>query len=228
MLRFLSIFSYSYFKNETGMLPDRTIQLKSPKLGCIPIRPFLIFISVLGLFGALSYIVTEPPTIRTVVITALGVAFNVCLFYGALKYNDDTLGYSQKFMVFSMILSCVMLCIMPVFVTSFIASDYYKHTKVGISGVPLEISADVDDLTKKQLMDIFDERTLLEIGRQIPVEDKKKTAAEKFLGGFVAGEVVVFMLIFSALLNYMVYVMVKRLRKFIAARKEIDGNQFLA
>ncbi|PIC29472.1 hypothetical protein B9Z55_021034 [Caenorhabditis nigoni] len=211
------------------MLPDRAIQLKSPKLGCIPIRPFLIFISVLGLFGSLSYLVTEPPTIRTVIMTALGVAFNVCLFYGALKYDDNSLGYSQKFMVFSIILSCVMICIMPVFVTSFIASDYYKHTKVGISGIPkLEISADVDDLTKKQLMDMFDERSSLEIGRQIPVEDKKKAAEEKFLGGFVAGEVVVFMLIFSALLNYMVYVMVKRLRKFIAARKEVDGNQFLA
>ncbi|PIC29469.1 hypothetical protein B9Z55_021033 [Caenorhabditis nigoni] len=180
-----------------------SIQLDSPKLGCIPIRPFLIFGSSLGTFITLSYLVTEPLTIRNVILCALGASFNVCLVYGALKYNDKALKYGQMFVIFLMIISTALLCFMPVSVTA------------------------SDDQIKK-LTGIFDERTLLEINGNVPEQDSKKAAGRKFLAGFVAGEMVVLFLIVYILSSYMEYVMIKRLRKFIAARKGRYENVMLA
>ncbi|UMM37533.1 hypothetical protein L5515_009273 [Caenorhabditis briggsae] len=209
-------------------MPDQTIRLKSPKLGCIPIRPFLIFISSLGLFGTLSLLVTEPPSTMNVILGASSFVFNSYLFYGALHYNYASLGYAQNFVVFSMILSFAMLCFLPVLVTSCIASDYHKYLKAEISTSTLKISEDGEETTKKPQIDIFDERSFSEIARKIPEEDDKNAAVVKFLTGFVAGEMIVFMVVFSFLYSYMLYVMIKRLRKFIAARKEIYEMEMLA
>ncbi|PIC29465.1 hypothetical protein B9Z55_021029 [Caenorhabditis nigoni] len=209
-------------------MPDRAIQLKSPKLGCIPIRPFLIFISSLGLFGTLSVLVTVPPSTINVILGASSFVFNGYLFFGAIRYNYASLSYARNFVIFSMILSLVMLCFLPVLATSFIASDYYKYKKAEIPTSQLEISEDEEETTKKQQIAILDEGSFLEIARKIPEQKSEEAALDKFGIGFVAGEMIVFMVVFSFLYSYMVYVMIKRLRKFIAARKEIYGNEMLA
>ncbi|CAO4381263.1 unnamed protein product [Caenorhabditis nigoni] len=209
-------------------MPDRAIQLKSPKLGCIPIRPFLIFISSLGLFGTLSVLVTVPPSTINVILGASSFVFNGYLFYGALHYNYASLGYARNFVVFSMILSIGMLCFLPVLATSFIASDYYKYKKAEIPTSPLEISEDGEETTKKQEVDIFNEDSFFGKARKIPEQKSEEAALDKFGIGFVAGEMIVIMVVFSFLYSYMVYVMIKRIRKFIAARKEIYETEMLA
>ncbi|CAO4381264.1 unnamed protein product [Caenorhabditis nigoni] len=187
-------------------MSDKTIQLKSPKLGCIPVRPFLIFGSFFGILLSFSIFVTEPPTTFNVIICALDVAFNICLVYGALKYNDKALKYCQIYVISSMIVLFVMLCLGPVLFSSFIASDYHKYSE-----------ASNDDI--KALTDIFDDSTLSKFPRKIPEQDSKEVAGRKFLTGFIAGEMLVFFLVAFMLSMFMEYVMIKRLRKFIAARK---------
>ncbi|PIC29476.1 hypothetical protein B9Z55_021038 [Caenorhabditis nigoni] len=210
-------------------MAGRTIRLKSPKLGCVPIRPFLIFISFLGILGAPSLLITKQCTTTTIISCAMGIAFNGCLFYGALKYNDKALWYCEKLLILSMMLWFLIFCFTPVFVTSLIASDYYKYKKAEISGSPLKIHADEEETTVKQTrIDFFDMKSFSEIARKIPERQNKTKAEDKFASGFVAGQIVVFMIVFSALYIYMVYVMIKRLRKFIAGRREIDENEFLA
>ncbi|CAO4381273.1 unnamed protein product [Caenorhabditis nigoni] len=226
-------------------MSNRAVRLKSPKLGCVPIRPFLIFISFLGILGAPSLLITKPSTTSTIISCAIGITFNGCLFYGALKYNDKALGYCQKFLILSMMLWFLIFCFTPVFVTSLIASDYYKYKKAEISGSPLKIHADGEETTKtteKPRLDCSPTRCLSESRRKTPEQENKEArekfmileqqnktkAAEKFVSGFVAGQIIVLIIVFSALYTYMVYVMIKRLRKFITARKEIDENEFLA
>ncbi|PIC29464.1 hypothetical protein B9Z55_021028 [Caenorhabditis nigoni] len=195
-------------------MSDKVIQSKSPKLGFIPARPFLVFISFLELLWTLSYLTTEPPSAFDVIICTLGAAFNVCLIYGTLKINDKALGYSQIYVISLMIVSFVMLCFGPVLFSSFIASDYHKYHKLSESS---------NDEIKKQQTDIYGE-----IIRAIPEQNSKEAAGRKFLTGIIAGEMVVFFHIVCILYFYVEYVMIKRLRKFIAARKETYGKEFLA
>ncbi|UMM37539.1 hypothetical protein L5515_009278 [Caenorhabditis briggsae] len=211
-------------------MADRTIRLKSPKLGCIPIRRYLIFISFLGILGGPSLLITNDKQLTTtnIIGCAIGVAFNVCLFYGALKYNDRALGYFQKFLIFSMILSFLTFCFAPVFVTSLLSSDYYKYLKIDGSGNLLQISSDEERSFRKRQVDSFDENSFSQIVRKVTEQNNERVAAERFMTGLVTGEVVVFSIILYTLYIYMVYVMIKRLRKFIVARKEIDGSQTLA
>ncbi|CAO4381267.1 unnamed protein product [Caenorhabditis nigoni] len=110
---------------------------------------------------------------------------------------------------------------MPVSVTGFISSDYHKYYK----NANAEAS---NDGTKKLLTDIFGDSTLSEITGNIPEQDSKTAAGRKFLAGFIAGEMVVLFLIVYILSSYMEYVMIKRLRKFIAARKGRYENVMLA
>ncbi|PIC29462.1 hypothetical protein B9Z55_021026 [Caenorhabditis nigoni] len=84
-------------------MSDKVIQLKSPKLGCIPVRPFLIFISFLELLWTLSYLTTEPPSTINFILGAASFMFNVSLVYGTLKYNDKALSYSQICVIFAII-----------------------------------------------------------------------------------------------------------------------------
>ncbi|CAO4381271.1 unnamed protein product [Caenorhabditis nigoni] len=209
-------------------MADRTIRLKSPKMGCIPIRRYLIFISFLGILGGPSLLIANDKqlTATNVIGCVLGLAFNVCLFYGALKYNDRALGYSQMFVIFSMVLSFLIFCFAPVFVSSFLSSDYYKYMKV--AGNPLQISSDEEKTVYKRQVDNFDEDHYTAIAGKMLEQQMEKAAEKRFMTGFTMGEVVVLCIILSTAYTYMVYVMIKRLRKFIAARKEVAGNQTLA
>ncbi|UMM37534.1 hypothetical protein L5515_009274 [Caenorhabditis briggsae] len=119
-----------------------------------------------------------------------------------------------------MIISSLSICFMPVSVTSFI-SDYHKYYK----NTNAEAS---NEGTNKLLTNIFGESTLSEITGNISQQDSKEAAARKFLAGFIAGETVVLFCIFHILSSYMEYVMIKRLRKFIAARKGLHENETLA
>ncbi|CAO4381270.1 unnamed protein product [Caenorhabditis nigoni] len=186
----------------------RAIRLKPPKLGCIPIRPFLIFISFLGLLGASSWLITNPLSIRSMIICSWGIVFNGFLFYGALKYHDRTLKCCQGGAIYLMINAFIFLCCVPVYYTSYISSDYYKYKKIEVLERPLEMIANGEETIQKQEMD-------------------KKEAGAKFFSGLIIGEVIVFSIIIFALYSYMVYIMIKRFRMFIATRKEIDGNETL-
>ncbi|PIC29473.1 hypothetical protein B9Z55_021035 [Caenorhabditis nigoni] len=189
----------------------RAIQLKPPKLGCIPIRPFLMFISFLGLLGASSWLITNPLSIRSIIICSWGIVFNGFLFYGALKYHDRTLKASQGGAIYLMINAFIFLCCVPVYYTSYISSDYYKYKKIEVLGSALEIIGHLNFSDKRNFSEIAE-----------------KEAGVKFFSGLIMGEVIVFSIIIFALYSYMIFVMLKRVRKFIATRKEIDGNETLA
>ncbi|CAO4381262.1 unnamed protein product [Caenorhabditis nigoni] len=197
----------------------KAIQLKSPKLGRIPIRPFLMFCSFLELLWTLSVFISEPQTTFNVIITALGASFNFGLIYGALKYNEKALVYNQILAFFTMRLSVAMLCFLPVFYTSVISSDYQKYLKAELLGNPLKIGAEVDESINNRFS---------KLARKNPEQKIEQAAAVKFLTGFIVGEMVVFEFVFYFLYSLVVYVMIKRLRKFIAARKETYGKEFMA
>ncbi|UMM37538.1 hypothetical protein L5515_009277 [Caenorhabditis briggsae] len=99
-------------------MADRAIRLKPPKLGCILIRPFLIFVSFIGLLGASSLLITNPLSIRNVILSAWSIVFNGYLCYGALKYPDRTLKGCQGGAIYLMINAFVLLGCVPVFFTS--------------------------------------------------------------------------------------------------------------
>ncbi|CAO4381265.1 unnamed protein product [Caenorhabditis nigoni] len=159
-------------------MTDQSIELKSPKLGYIPIRQFLIIGSILGILYAYSFISAPyPPPYLTIVsytFAALTFAFNACLFYGALKNDGIALGCCQKFLVFSMVLSFLAFCFMPVLASSLVSSRY----------------DDFSDATnfkiKELLVDIFGLRTMEEYA---DFDRKhggyKPTAGQKFLLGVV-------------------------------------------
>ncbi|PIC29460.1 hypothetical protein B9Z55_021025 [Caenorhabditis nigoni] len=77
-------------------------------------------------------------------------------------------------------------------------------------------------------MVFFDEKNFSAKARKILNGDNRYAAGVKFLAGFFAGEMIVFICAFYFLYSLVVYVMIKRLRKFIAARKEMHGKEFMA
>ncbi|PIC29467.1 hypothetical protein B9Z55_021031 [Caenorhabditis nigoni] len=202
-------------------MSDKAIQLKSSKLGCIPIRPFLIVGSILGILYAFSFLTTPYPQIAiTYILIALIFAFNACLFYGALKNNDIVLGCCQKLLVFSMFLSFVTFCFVPVLASSYLASNYDKE---------LEFSDATNDNIKILHMDMFGLRTMDKFADFVKKHGgHNPTAGQKFLQGVVLGEMFVVALIVYTSTFYVEYVMIKRLRKFIAARKGMCEHQILA
>ncbi|CAO4381266.1 unnamed protein product [Caenorhabditis nigoni] len=202
-------------------MSDQSIELKSPKLGYIPIRPFLIIGSFLGTLYAYSFLrIPYPLTSISYTLSALTFAFNVCLFYGALKKNNIALGCCQKVLVFSMFLSFVTFCFMPVLASSLIASGYDEKMKIS-DKTNKEITELLLDLLGDRAMSKFDDFSRKHGGNH-------PTAGQRFLQGILVGEMFVVAVIVYTLSFYVEYVMIKRLRRFIAARKGMYEHQMLA
>ncbi|PIC29468.1 hypothetical protein B9Z55_021032 [Caenorhabditis nigoni] len=201
-------------------MSDQSIELKSPKLGYIPIRQFLIIGSILGILYAVSFISAEyTPTIVSYTFAALTFLFNACLFYGALKNNGIALGCCQKVLRFSMVLLRVAFFFMPALAASFVSSDYDKE---------LKFSDATNYKIKELLVDILGLRPMqafVDFVRKHGGSDA--TARQKFEQGVVFGGMWVVALIVYTSLFYVEYVIIKRLRKFITARKGMYEHQIL-
>ncbi|CAP39172.1 Protein CBG22620 [Caenorhabditis briggsae] len=177
----------------------------SLKLGCIPVRGFLLVVSFLGMLSAPSLLLVKPLSTTSHIASVITLAFNGCLFGGALKYNNKALKCCQNVLVCLIVFYFILLCLTPMTFSRFMAYGYDQFLRY----------EPVEDLANRLKRTVGDD--------EFSHEKARKEAEAKFILGLLVGVSIVVVIIIHGLYNYMLVVMVQRLRKFIATRSDKDG-----
>ncbi|UMM37540.1 hypothetical protein L5515_009279 [Caenorhabditis briggsae] len=220
----------------------------SLKLGCIPIRGFLLVVSFLGMLSAPSLLLVKPLSTTSHIASVITLAFNGCLFGGALKYNNKALKCCQNVLVCLIVFYFILLCLTPMTLSRFMAYGYdqflryepvedlanrYKRTvgddeishgkeiKISVKEETAISEEEESEISEEEESGISEEE---ESSEKYPFGEKARKEAEaKFILGLLVGVSIVVVIIIHGLYNYLLVVMVQRLRKFIATRSDKDG-----
>ncbi|CAO4380915.1 unnamed protein product [Caenorhabditis nigoni] len=94
--------------------PNGPVRLEVPTIGCIPVRPFLIILSILGIIGSFwtffGVMILNETMFSSYLKCVIGLGFHTAVLIGTINYYDDVLYVCQRLLVISTIL-CVFLMI---------------------------------------------------------------------------------------------------------------------
>ncbi|CAR98770.1 Protein CBG27231 [Caenorhabditis briggsae] len=95
--------------------PNGSVRLEVPTIGCIPVRPFLIILSILGIAGSfwafIGVMVLNETMFSSYLKCFIGLCFHTAVLIGTINYYDDVLYVCQRLTLISMILSVFLVIV---------------------------------------------------------------------------------------------------------------------